>query len=157
MIRFTIELFVLPLDDSFYHRMIRVTIELFVWPLTHFQLVNGVIQYVHPQKTVTLDSAPVNDGQWHYVEARWLTDELILALDYGQIQVGGGTGRGRTLPSVGTGRGNSSFGIPLDNVDFSLISSNSLSIRIMFSSPLFYYHIACIVLYFIDYFQLLIH
>ena len=56
-------------------------------------MVNGVIHYVHPQKTVTLDSGPVNDGQWHYVEARWLTDKLILTLDYGQIQVS------HTLPS----------------------------------------------------------
>ena len=70
------------------------TIEKVISPLTYFQLVNGVIRYVHPRKTVTLDSAPINDGQWHYVEARWLTDELILALDYGQIQVGGREGRG---------------------------------------------------------------
>ena len=79
----------LPLNGSFHHCL-------------YFKLVNGVIRYIHPRKTVTLDSAPVNDGQWHYVEARWLTDELILALDYGQIQVGGERGDLERTSLLGT-------------------------------------------------------
>ncbi|XP_070192612.1 cadherin EGF LAG seven-pass G-type receptor 2-like isoform X2 [Littorina saxatilis] len=50
------------------------------------QLVGGFIQYSHGTNSVTLDSVRVNDGQWHYVEARWYHTNLELLLDYGQRQ-----------------------------------------------------------------------
>jgi len=45
--------------------------------------------YHHEKKSVTLDSSRVNDGLWHYLEARWMKDppQIVLTLDYGQVQV----------------------------------------------------------------------
>ena len=45
--------------------------------------------YHHENQVVTLESSEVSDGQWHYVEARWMNDplQIVLTLDYGQSQV----------------------------------------------------------------------
>lgn len=53
-----------------------------------FQVVNGYLHYVNPQKTVVVDNMRVNDGNWHYMETRWLHEKLVVTVDYGQIQVG---------------------------------------------------------------------
>ncbi|CAH1784160.1 unnamed protein product [Owenia fusiformis] len=51
------------------------------------EIVNGYIHYIHPEKTAILDSVTVNDGQWHYMEARWYEGDLKLELDYGHKEV----------------------------------------------------------------------
>ena len=64
--------------------------------ISHFlpQLQDGYIVYTYtnsltPQQFFFNDVA-VDDGQWHYFEARWReSGHLIMLLDYGQRQVGG--------------------------------------------------------------------
>ena len=49
---------------------------------------NGYITFIHTRKSVSMDQGQVNDGRWHYLEARWKKDnELELILDYGQALV----------------------------------------------------------------------
>ena len=48
---------------------------------------DGQIQYSHPEKTAVMTDVLVNDGQWHYIEVIWMSSELHMTLDYGQIQV----------------------------------------------------------------------
>lgn len=51
------------------------------------QIVNGYIQYTYKENTLIMDSIKVNDGLWHYVEARWYPGRMEILLDYGQRQV----------------------------------------------------------------------
>ena len=66
-----------------------VYLNLFVFSL---QLEDGYILYTYtnsltPQQFLFEDVA-VDDGQWHYFEARWReSGHLIMLLDYGQRQV----------------------------------------------------------------------
>ncbi|XP_025106932.1 cadherin EGF LAG seven-pass G-type receptor 2-like isoform X2 [Pomacea canaliculata] len=50
------------------------------------QIVNGYIQYTYKENTLIMDSIKVNDGLWHYVEARWYPGRMEILLDYGQRQ-----------------------------------------------------------------------
>ena len=47
------------------------------------------MHYKHSdKKTIVLNGVNVNDGKWHYLEARWQADNsLLITLDYGQIRV----------------------------------------------------------------------
>ncbi|KAL4226126.1 Cadherin EGF LAG seven-pass G-type receptor 2 [Mactra antiquata] len=61
--------------------------------LVHIQLVDGFITYTYSSnslssQTFTFDPIAVNDGQWHYFEARWLDNGgLQMILDYGERQI----------------------------------------------------------------------
>ena len=52
-----------------------------------FQLHDGFVEYSYGENSLMLDSVRVNDGQWHYIEARWYQNKMELWLDYGQRQV----------------------------------------------------------------------
>ena len=52
-----------------------------------FQLRDGFVEYSYKDNSLILDSVRVNDGQWHYIEARWYQSKMELWLDYGQRQV----------------------------------------------------------------------
>ena len=49
------------------------------------QIKDGYINYIYPQETIALDQRQVNDGKWHYLEARWLQGKVVVTLDYGQL------------------------------------------------------------------------
>lgn len=52
------------------------------------QMVNGYVHFIHPRKTVILDSVQVNDGQWHDLKTQWMTGQRFkITLDHGQAQV----------------------------------------------------------------------
>ncbi len=48
---------------------------------------NGFIHFIYPERSVSLDDVRVDDGEWHFLETRWLVSgKLVLLLDYDQIQ-----------------------------------------------------------------------
>ncbi|KAL8613059.1 hypothetical protein ACOMHN_008828 [Nucella lapillus] len=49
------------------------------------QLIDGFIRYTFEENSVSLDAVKVNDGRWHYIEARWYQGQMELLVDYGQI------------------------------------------------------------------------
>lgn len=48
---------------------------------------DGYAQYIYPQGAIALSQRQVNDGRWHYVEARWLQGKIVVTLDYGQLSI----------------------------------------------------------------------
>ncbi|KAK7479931.1 hypothetical protein BaRGS_00028839, partial [Batillaria attramentaria] len=51
------------------------------------QIQDGYIIYSYESETLHLDSRKVNDGQWHYVVAKWNQGRVDLELDYGQYVI----------------------------------------------------------------------
>ena len=51
------------------------------------KLDGGVLQYTVSSDVLSLPSAVVNDGKWHYVQLKWTSTELIIDVDYGLAQV----------------------------------------------------------------------
>ena len=50
-------------------------------------MIDGYVLYILPEKTVAVEDMKVNDGKWHYFETRWLKQQLVVTLDYGEITV----------------------------------------------------------------------
>jgi cadherin EGF LAG seven-pass G-type receptor 1 len=48
---------------------------------------NGIVHYTLSQQTLMLPDTVVSDGQWHYLEVKWLTGEVVLTLDHGKSQI----------------------------------------------------------------------
>ena len=51
------------------------------------QLDNGVLQYALSTHVISLSNTIVDDGNWHYVQVKWTSSELVIDVDYGLAQV----------------------------------------------------------------------
>ena len=47
------------------------------------KLVNGVLQYAMSTHVISLSNTVVNDGVWHHVQVTWMSNELVIDIDYG--------------------------------------------------------------------------
>lgn len=48
---------------------------------------NGFLDYRYNGEVVSLNQGMVSDGTWHHVEAKWMSNDVWLSLDYGQREV----------------------------------------------------------------------
>ena len=55
--------------------------------LSMIRIVDGFIKYTFKNTDVSLVSKRVNDGEWHNVQIKWMSNEVWLNLDYGQEEI----------------------------------------------------------------------
>ncbi|KAK6640052.1 hypothetical protein RUM43_008329 [Polyplax serrata] len=48
---------------------------------------NGYLDYSYNGETITLGQGIINDGLWHHIEVKWMSNDVWLSLDYGQREV----------------------------------------------------------------------
>ncbi|XP_023244632.1 protocadherin-like wing polarity protein stan isoform X2 [Centruroides sculpturatus] len=51
------------------------------------EIINGHIRYHLNDKFLILPDVRVNDGKWHHIEAKWMSNGVWLSLDYGQYEI----------------------------------------------------------------------
>lgn len=45
------------------------------------------MDYSYNGETITLGQGLINDGLWHHIEVKWMSNDVWLSLDYGQREV----------------------------------------------------------------------